>query len=90
MLACLQVRAADGFAGSTDQWYCFDDVNVDPWDVSSMDKDCFGGKYTLDLQHYKGGPQVHSPIPVSTIVSSQPVHLPLHLHRCLISLASKM
>ena len=54
----MQVRSRDGFAGSADQWFCFDDVNVEPWDISSLDKDCFGGKYTLDMQHYKGVPQV--------------------------------
>lgn len=54
----MQVRSGDGFAGSADQWFCFDDVNVEPWDISNLDKDCFGGKYTLDMQHYKGVPQV--------------------------------
>jgi len=26
-------------------WYCFDDTTVDPWDPSSIDIDCFGGKF---------------------------------------------
>ena len=28
-------------------WYCFDDERVEPWDISNLAKDCFGGKYQL-------------------------------------------
>ena len=54
----LQARTGDGCPSSHGQWYCFDDVNVEPWDINSLDKDCFGGKYTLNPQHYKGAQQV--------------------------------
>lgn len=40
-------------------WYCFDDERVDPWDISNLAKDCFGGKYQLpDLGQGLLKPQV--------------------------------
>lgn len=30
-------------------WWSFDDNHVEPWDPSSMDRDCFGGKTTLEV-----------------------------------------
>ena len=46
-------------------WYCFDDERVDPWDISNLAKDCFGGKYQLpDLGQGLLKPQVqlhHTP-----------------------------
>lgn len=56
---CLQARAGDGGASSHGQWFCFDDVSVEPWDIINMDKDCFGGKYSLNPQHFKGPHQVY-------------------------------
>ena len=35
------------------QWLIFDDVNVDSWDVKNLEKDCFGGKTTLDHDQFK-------------------------------------
>ena len=55
---CTQVRAGDASPGLSEQWYCFDDVNVDSWDAANLDRDCFGGKYTLNPQHFKGAQQV--------------------------------
>lgn len=26
------------------QWLCFDDNQVEPWDIANLDRDCFGGK----------------------------------------------
>ncbi len=54
----VQVRAGDASPSSSDQWRCFDDVTVEPWDISNLDRDCFGGKYTLNPQHFKGAQQV--------------------------------
>eukprot|EP00884_Botryococcus_braunii_P021288 jgi/Botrbrau1/7843/Bobra.9_2s0021.2 len=32
-----------------DQWYCFDDVSVEPWNIAHLEQDCFGGKFALDM-----------------------------------------
>ena len=49
------------------RWFCFDDTSVDPWDVTQLDRDCFGGKYTIDLQdpHLPTGPKVHPQTPTN-------------------------
>ena len=56
--AAVQVRASEPQKPS--QWLIFDDVNVDNWDVKNLEKDCFGGKTTLDHDQFKvrlaGGP----------------------------------
>ena len=56
----MQVRASEPQKPS--QWLIFDDVNVDNWDVKNLEKDCFGGKTTLDHDQFKvrlaGGPWV--------------------------------
>lgn len=31
------------------RWIAFDDKNVEPYDVNDLEKDCFGGKYTVDV-----------------------------------------
>ncbi|KAK9822778.1 hypothetical protein WJX74_007862 [Apatococcus lobatus] len=48
----IQVRDDPKASSHTDAacpsgWYCFDDERVDPWDISNLAKDCFGGKYQL-------------------------------------------
>ena len=55
-----QARPDDGCPASSDKWFCFDDVNVEPWDIINLDTDCFGGKYTLSAQHFSGPQQVPS------------------------------
>ena len=25
-------------------WFCFDDMSVEPWDIASLERDCFGGR----------------------------------------------
>ena len=39
--------ACHSTTGCPGGWYCFDDERVDPWDISNLAKDCFGGKYML-------------------------------------------
>ena len=41
----------EGGQGSANagKWFCFDDNQVEPWDLANLDRDCFGGKYTVDL-----------------------------------------
>lgn len=47
----VQVRGEGGqHARNTGQWFCFDDNSVEPWDVANLDADCFGGKYTVEMQ----------------------------------------
>jgi hypothetical protein len=41
-------RDADGRLGPSSGWYCFDDQTCEPWDVSKLDPDCYGGKYVVD------------------------------------------
>ena len=31
------------------RWIAFDDKNVEPYDINDLEKDCFGGKYTVDV-----------------------------------------
>lgn len=50
----MQVRASEPQKPS--QWLIFDDVNVDNWDVKNLEKDCFGGKTTLDHDQFKVRP----------------------------------
>jgi len=38
------VRKQQGQGAVAGQWMCFDDGLVEPWDVSNIDRDCFGGK----------------------------------------------
>jgi hypothetical protein len=26
-------------------WFCFDDTNVEPWDLARLPTECFGGKF---------------------------------------------
>ncbi|KAL3156421.1 hypothetical protein ABBQ38_000732 [Trebouxia sp. C0009 RCD-2024] len=53
----IKARPDDGCPASSDKWFCFDDVNVDPWDITKLGTDCFGGKYTLSSQHFSGPQQ---------------------------------
>ena len=45
------------------KWFCFDDNSVDAWDIQNLDKDCFGGKYSLDSQAPGMGGKVRNPPP---------------------------
>lgn len=36
-------------SGQTNGWIAFDDKHVEPYDVNDLEKDCFGGKYTVDV-----------------------------------------
>ena len=40
----MQVRNQQGQGAAAGQWLCFDDNTVEPWDISNLDRDCFGGK----------------------------------------------
>ena len=40
-----------GLADNAGGWFCFDDTNVTPWNVSKLDEDCFGGRYAPDTDH---------------------------------------
>lgn len=53
-----QARAGDGCPASSGRWFCFDDVNVEAYDIGNLEMDCFGGKYTLNSQHFKVPQQV--------------------------------
>ncbi|KAH7405461.1 hypothetical protein KP509_15G071100 [Ceratopteris richardii] len=35
--------------GQSGGWIAFDDKNVEPYDSKDLEKDCFGGKYTVDV-----------------------------------------
>ena len=66
-------------AACSSGWHCFDDERVEPWDISNLAKECFGGKYTLpDL----GQGTITSQVPFSrnascdsdaNVSSSQPI-----------------
>ena len=53
-----QERAAPGEEDA--QWYCFDDTSVEPWDISNLERDCFGGKYRPAEAFPGAKPQVDS------------------------------
>lgn len=38
------MRKQEGQGPAAGQWLCFDDNQVEPWDVANLDRDCFGGK----------------------------------------------
>lgn len=35
--------------GRTGRWIAFDDKHVEPYDANDLEKDCFGGKYSVDV-----------------------------------------
>ncbi|XP_024517218.1 probable ubiquitin carboxyl-terminal hydrolase FAF-X isoform X1 [Selaginella moellendorffii] len=35
--------------GDIERWIAFDDKRVEPYDVNDLEKDCFGGKYSVDV-----------------------------------------
>ncbi|MCO5596319.1 hypothetical protein L7F22_050380 [Adiantum nelumboides] len=35
--------------GHSGGWIAFDDKNVEPYDAKDLEKDCFGGRYTVDV-----------------------------------------
>ena len=37
------------------RWHVFDDQRVDPYDISSLEADTFGGKYTVNMANLVGG-----------------------------------
>ena len=39
-----QVRKQQGQGPSGGQWFCFDDNTVEPWDISKLDAECYGGR----------------------------------------------
>ena len=54
-LSGIIIHSGTAFAGhyysyakdrSSGEWFCFDDDTVTPWDVSNIDRDCFGGLFT--------------------------------------------
>lgn len=54
-LSGIIIHSGTAFAGhyysyakdrSTGEWFCFDDDTVTPWDISNIDRDCFGGLFT--------------------------------------------
>lgn len=36
-------------AETKDSWYTFDDIHVNSYDEANMERDCFGGKYLVDM-----------------------------------------
>ncbi|BDA41234.1 probable ubiquitin carboxyl-terminal hydrolase FAF-X [Coccomyxa sp. Obi] len=40
----IKVRKQEGQGMAAGQWLCFDDNQVEPWDIANLDRDCFGGK----------------------------------------------
>lgn len=53
-LSGIIVHSGTAFAGHyysyakermSDSWYLFDDDNVEPWDISNVEEDCFGGLF---------------------------------------------
>lgn len=50
----LKERQAGGGGG----WHCFDDNAVEPWDVSNLERDCFGGRFLADMWDAKAGKHV--------------------------------
>lgn len=59
----LKVRSEAGHESpNAGKWFCFDDNSVDAWDIKNLDKDCFGGKYNLDMPDSgMGGTKVRMP-----------------------------
>ena len=44
-----QVRKQAGHQqAAAGKWFCFDDNTVEPWDVNTLERECFGGKYVLE------------------------------------------
>lgn len=46
LTSCNFVQERGGGGGTMGEWYCFDDNQVELWDINSLERDCFGGKYT--------------------------------------------
>ncbi len=46
LTSCNFVQERGGGGGAKGEWYCFDDNQVEPWDINNLERDCFGGKYT--------------------------------------------
>lgn len=58
-----QVRQQQGQGPSGGQWFCFDDITVEPWDVGKLDAECFGGKESQS-RAAQGLPQSPRPLGV--------------------------
>ncbi|EIE24996.1 hypothetical protein COCSUDRAFT_46553 [Coccomyxa subellipsoidea C-169] len=42
----IKVRKQEGQGPAAGQWLCFDDNQVEPWEIANLDRDCFGGKHS--------------------------------------------
>ena len=60
-----QVRKQQGQGPSGGQWFCFDDNTVEPWDISKLDTECFGGKES-ESRAAQGLPTSPQPLGVCT------------------------
>ena len=59
-----QVRKQQGQGPSGGQWFCFDDNTVEPWDISKLDAECYGGKES-ESRAAQGLPPSPRPLGVS-------------------------
>jgi len=60
-----QVRKQQGQGPSGGQWFSFDDNTVEPWDISKLDDECFGGRES-ESRAARGLPSSPRPLGVST------------------------
>ena len=42
-------------SGVGSRWHVYDDQRVDPYDVSNLEADAFGGKYSVNMSQFGGG-----------------------------------
>ena len=61
-MGSVQVRQEPGMT-CAGQWYCFDDTSVEPWDISNLERDCFGGKHIPETGYYGSKMQAGSRSP---------------------------
>ncbi len=61
-----QVRKQQGQGPSGGQWFCFDDNTVEPWDISKLDSECYGGKES-ESRAAQGLPPSPRPLGVSLL-----------------------
>ena len=71
MALCPRQERKEGGGGA---WHCFDDNAVEPWDVASLEKDCYGGRFTAEVWDAKSSQHVPH-----VRASIQPITIPLTL-----------
>ena len=58
------MRKQQGQGPSGGQWFSFDDNTVEPWDISKLDDECFGGRES-ESRAARGLPSSPRPLGVS-------------------------